>query len=249
MAFALAAWLTASAAHAVTFIEQAQRLERIYAALLDFRPGAPPYAAADNAHPWEGIVELIPVPPIDNQVGAKKEPVNAPPAIPRVRLHYDRAFGPFLGADATGAMAGITMSLPVPVMGYTATWLGGEGALTARWDPILVSLRAFALTGLVTGPITSGGAQDEFRFTTGGADVRVGMALGAWRAYGGYGVGRLETMLTVVEDGSRIRDDGSYAYLLAGGAYQWNEHLLITLEQESTENYLRHVILGASWRF
>jgi hypothetical protein len=233
---------------AVTFIEQAQRLERINAALLDLRPGAPPYVPDSNDHPLELGLELIPMPAIDNQVGAKKEPIHAPPAIPRARLRFDHALGEVAGANGVSVMAGGTYGPPVPVMGYTSTWLGGEGALTVRVKAILLSLRGYALSGSVNGPITGTHSDDAFTFATSGADVRLGIALGDWRAYGGYGAGHLETLLTVGADGARIRDQGAYRYALAGAAYQW-ERWRFTFEQQSTEDYLRHVILGVSWRY
>lgn len=242
-AAALAVLLAAgpvSAARGVTFIEQAQRLERIYAALLDLRPGAAPSA---EEPPLELALEVVPVPAIDHRVGAKTEPVRPPPLIPRLRLRLHHN-----AADALGLMAGATYEPPLTLGGYTAQWLGGEGGLAVTVRAITLAARVFALDALVTGPVTAPGARDEFSLATRGGDLRAGVALGGWRAYAGYGAGRLEALLTVGTDGARIRENGGYLYRFGGVAYhgpRWSG----TLEQHTTEDYLRHVILGVSWRF
>ena len=60
---------TAGTAGAVTFIEQANRLQLIYAALLDLRPGQSPNPVDNSA--WSLALELIPQPDVDTRVGAK----------------------------------------------------------------------------------------------------------------------------------------------------------------------------------
>lgn len=230
----------ASAACAVTFIEQAQRLERIYAGLLDLRPGAAPSA---EAPPLELTLDVVPIPAIDHRVGAKAEPVRPPPLIPRprLRLHYN-------AADALVLMAGIAYEPPLTLGGYSAQWLGGETGLAVAARAITLAARVYALDALVTGPVTAPGARDEFSLATRGGDLRAGVALGRWRGYAGYGAGRLEARLTVGTDGARIREKGGYLYRFGGVAYhgpRWS----CTLEQHVTEDYLRHVILGVAWRF
>jgi hypothetical protein len=241
----LAAGPAARPARAVTFIEQAQRLERIYGALLDLRPGEPP---GGSEHGIALGVELIPVPAIDTRVGSKNEPVHPPPAIPRARLRYEGVLAGGRRGAALGGMAGVTYEPLLTVGGYGATWLGGEAGLTLHWHLLAVAVRGYTLSAEVQGPITATGAADRFTLATHGADVRLGLAPGAWRAYAGYGGGELDAALRVAEDGARIRERGRYAYRLAGVAHQ-GERWLLVLEQQSTENYLRNVILAAAWRF
>ncbi len=241
----LAAALKAGPARAVTFVEQAQRLERLYAGLLDLRPGLPPGAAEQGL---EVTGEVIPVPAIDTRVGSKREPVHPPPAIPRARVRYGAPLAGDPSALALGGTVGMTASPPLTVGGYQATWMGGEVELALHWRLLALAVRGYSLSAQVTGPITAQGAQDRFTLATGGADARLGIAWGPWRPYAGYGGGTLEGTLRVDADGARIREHGPYVYRFAGLAYE-QERWRIGLEQQSTESYLRHVILAAAWRF
>ncbi len=234
---ALALFFFAPAVEAVTFVEQAERLALIYAFLLDYRPARPPAGAA--APTLELSVELIPVPSIDNRVGAKEEPIDSPPFIPRLRGR---------GFFDSGMMIGLTYNPPVEVEGYTATWFGVETGYRFALAPLLLELRGFFLSAEIEGPITEPDSSDLFEFSNMGADLRAGYPWGAFRFYGGVGRGRTSTRQTVVADGARIEAGGGYTYLLAGLGLE-GDAFAFTLEQSRTENFLSHFVLAASYRF
>ena len=77
--------LLARTAGAVTFIEQANRLQLIYGGLLDFRPGQSPMPVETSE--WSLGLELIPNPEVDTRIGAKDEPIDPPPLVPRINCH------------------------------------------------------------------------------------------------------------------------------------------------------------------
>lgn len=112
----LTAWglfVHARAGLAVTAPQQIHRLLQVYSALLDYRAGQPPLVGA-----WGKLelgLEVIPMPTIDSRVGAKTEPPNPMPLIPRPRA----LFG--LGAGFT--VGGLFVP-PVTVMGNSALLTG-----------------------------------------------------------------------------------------------------------------------------
>ena len=100
----VALWIMAAAiicfaqqAQAVTFQEQARRLQFIYSFLLDFRPGQAPLVP--SGHLFDISAEIIPNPQVDNRVGSKNEPVNPPPLVPRFRVRYIATFGLMVGGS------------------------------------------------------------------------------------------------------------------------------------------------------
>ena len=237
----LLVWVTlplgARPARAVTYLEQAERLQLINAYLLDLRPAGAPLL------PERSVIELqleaIPQPSIDTRVGSKKEPVDSPPVTPRVRAKYIAAWG---------LMAGITASPPIPVMGFSAPWVGGELGWRFRLAPLHGELRGYALTARITGPITEKGAKDEFDMTNTGADVRLGLALGPLMPYAGVGTGHTDSTLTIDSDGAQLDASADYQYWMAGITYH-RAPLLFTFEQNRTEDFLSHYILAVAVRF
>ncbi|MBI4084139.1 MAG: hypothetical protein HY423_16160 [Candidatus Lambdaproteobacteria bacterium] len=231
----LALALGAAPAQAVTFTEQIERLQAVYAALLDYRAGAPPRPSPGG----EIGLELLPVPPIDNRVGSKDEPVHPPPAIARLRLGWSAAAGLRIGA---------VWLPPVKVMGYRANVAGVEGGWGLSHGAAAGALRVFYLAGSVAGPISDPDTTDTFTLANRGADLRLGWARAAWVLYGGAGAGRSETRLAIASDGSESAFGRAYRYAFLGlsrtaGAWRF------TLEQHATESILRHVVLTVSHGF
>jgi hypothetical protein len=229
--------LTAGTARAVTFTDQIERLEDVYAALLDYRPGAPP---ATHALGDIGVgAELLPVPPIDNRIGAKHEPVSPPAAIPRLRADVGIGAGLSVGAVYIPAVA---------VDGYTADIVGVSLDYGFARGPFRAAARAFELQGNVTGPITAPSSKDTYTVAEQGADLRAGWAFGPWVAYGGIGSGASRTRLDVASDGSSARFSRGYNYGFAGVSWDAGPWRL-TAEQDQTEAYLSHLVLTVRYGF
>jgi hypothetical protein len=225
----------ATPAHAVTFTAQIERLQAVYAALLDYRPGAPPVPSPGG----EIGLELLPVPAIDNRVGNKDEPVHPPPAIARLRMDW---------SSAAGLRIGALWLPPVNAMGYRANVTGVEGGWGLSFGALSAALRVFRLAGRVDGPISDPNTQDTFTVANRGADLRLGWRLATWVLYGGAGAGRSETRLAIASDGSEAAFDRPYRFAFLGlrrdaGAWRF------TVEQHATESALRHVVLTVSHGF
>ena len=221
----------------MVFTDQIKRLEQVYSALLDFRPGAPPLSLDWGQSEAGG--ELIPVPPIDNRVGAKDEPVSPPPAIGRVR-------------GAIGLGSGWVLDLmvlpPLDVDGYVAGQSGIAIEYGAAIGALSASLRAFYTQGVVRGPITAPGVLDAFTLENNGGDGRVAWTVGALSVYAGLGAGWSRTRLEIASDGSLSAAAFPYSYGFAGAA--WRSGLWrVTVEQQQTESYLSHIVLTASHGF
>jgi hypothetical protein len=233
----LLALLGPGPAHAVTYLEQVDRLEAVYAALLDYRPGAVPGPRPPG---WIELgVELDPMPRIDNRVGAKSEPVHAPAAIARVRADWS----PFSGLRLGGYVIP-----PVTVQDMTANFAGVEAEAGWARQEWRGSVRAFATHGAVTGPITAPSAQDQFSVSGAGADARLGWAFRDWTAYAGLGRGANQTRMKVVSDGAVIDGRRGYGYEFAGIAWTGKTWSIVA-EQHQTESYLRHLVLTVSFGF
>ncbi len=222
---------------AVTFLEQIERLRLLAALLLDLRPGQAPLVPKTGQ--FDATLEVIPTPGFNTQVGGKQEPIDPPPAFPRLRLRY-------LSAD--GLMLGVTASPAIEVLHYSAAYAGGELGLRHAFGPLHAELRGFAIAGQLRGPFAQAGARDTLRFANRGADLRAGVPLGALALYGGAGRGSTTTELDVQADGARIKGDNAYSYWLAGAGWASGDWQF-TLEQNVSENFLRHVILAASLRW
>lgn len=236
LVFLALAWL-APRAEAATFVEQAERLELIYTFLLDFRPGRAPADPGEDA--VELALEALPVPTIDNRVGAKDEPIDSPSVIPRFRV---RRFYP------SGFMVGVTYNPPVEVEGFEAEWKGVEIAYRFSLAALRAELRGYFMTAEIEGPITDPNSKDLFEFTTQGADLRFALPLAALKLYAGAGQGSAEATQTVVSDAARIDTSGGYSYLLGGVSLE-GKAFTFTFEQSRSEDFLDHFILGISYRY
>ena len=221
-------------AKAVTFPEQAERLQLIYAFLLDFRPGQAPLRPVRNE--LEIGLDLTAVPDIDNRIGAKAEPVEPPAVIPRPRLRY---------LSSGGLMAGATYVPGLEFSGYQADLAGGEVGFRFSLGGTLWGVRAFALSGTIKGAITSSVVDDEFEVNLTGADLLLGGEFGAWLPYLGGGSGNAETTLSVKSDGVMLKTAWDYSYLLAGVTLAL-DGFRITIEQSRSEDFLDHATLGIS---
>jgi hypothetical protein len=230
-------WGNPQQARAVTYLEQAERLQFVYAFLLDYRPAGAPRLPSRSV--LEAQAEVIPAPDVDHRVGAKDEPIDPPPAIPRARLKY---------LSASGLMAGVTVSPPVAVLGYSAPWLGGELGWRTALGPLHGELRGYLISAQVTGPITGSGASDTFDMVNQGADLRLGLALGPLMPYGGAGSGHSESTLAVESDGAELDAETDYQYWMLGVTYDWAP-LFLTFEQHRTEIFLSHFILAVGGQF
>lgn len=224
-------------ASAVTYLEQIDRLEAVYAALLDYRPGAVP--GPRPAGRIEVGAELDPIPHIDNKVGAKSEPVSSPPAVARARADWSPIRGVRLGGFAIP---------PVTVQGTTANLYGVEAEVGWAFGSFPGSLRVFALQGTVTGPITEPAASDTFALDGTGADVRLGWTLDAWTLYGGLGHGNNHTRLRVDSDGAVIDRRRAYGYGFLGAGWTQGPWTFVA-EQHQTESYLDHIVLTVTYGF
>jgi hypothetical protein len=234
---ALALLLTAHAARAVTFVDQIERLQAVYAALLDYRSGAPP--GSSPAGTLALGLEVVPIPPLDTRVGSKSEPVHPPAAVARLRADWT------LGA---GISAGGVWLPPLLLQGYQADLRGAQLGYGLTLGEFRASARAYYLDGTVSGPISDRVANDTFRVTNQGGDARFGWGGRTWALYVGAGAGRSHSRLEVGSDGSVSDLARPYAYGFGGigrtlGAWQF------TLEQHQTEAYLSHLVLTALYAF
>ncbi len=224
-------------AYAVTFTEQIERLQLVYGALLDFRSGSPPkvYQPGEFAL---GL-ELVPVPTIDNRVGAKDEPVTPPPAYGRGRANVGLGAGFAIGAGYLP---------PIQLRGYRAELYGLEGEYSTQWGAFVAALRGFWMMGTVRGPITDPSVMDSFQVRNTGADARVGWKLGTWTLYGGLGKGQTQSKLSVESDGSESKVNAPYGYGFGGVAWGSGPWALAG-EQHQTETYLRHLVFTVRYGF
>ena len=223
--------------HAVTYLEQIDRLAAINAALLDFRAVAVP-----GPRPKDMIelgLEVDPVPRVDNTIGAKSEPVNVPPVAAKVRANW---------SPVSGFRLGVFFIPPVKVQGIKASMGGIETEYGFRRDDFVGSLRLFYRQGTVTGPFTAPGVEDKFQVQGGGADIRLGWERKKWTWYGGLGKGKNKTQFVLAQDGAVIAGERDYLYGFAGVGWNRGAWTLVA-EQHRTAIYLNHVLLGVNYAF
>lgn len=229
--------LWAAPAAAVTFDQQAERLQLIYSYLLDYRPMQGPVLSRQGS--FELALEFTPLPSIDNRVGAKDEPVNPPPVIPRPRARYH---------SASGLVLGVSYTPPLEVSGYEAEMAALEAGFRWPMGNWRAGLRGFALDGEVRGPITDPVSADRFQLTNIGVDALAGLQIGFWLPYGGVGRGTTSSTLTIRSDQVMLDADKSFTYLLAGLTADFDS-LRFTFEQYRTDTVLDHYSISLSWVF
>ena len=220
----------------VTFQEQAARLQNINAFLLDFRPASPPDRPGQNQ--IELVLDLNPQPGINTKVGTKDEPVDPPSIVPKARARY---------LWSHGFMVGAALAPGVKFEGYEAEFLAIEAGYRFSKRGLNFSLRASFMDGDVIGPVTEPDLDDRFSFRNLGADLSVGKTFGAWSFYGFLGEDDTETSLEVELDGAYLENEASAFYMGAGVSVQMRRFRL-TLEQNRTDDYLRHLIASVSYR-
>lgn len=226
-----------NAAHGVTSLEQINRLGEVYGALLDYRPASIPGPRSQGL--VEVAAELIPVPAIDNQIGAKIQPVKASPVIGRMRVDW---------SPVSGLRLGGYLIPPITVLGSKALMLGAQAEYGWGKDNIRSSLRVFTTQGSVSGPFSAPDTTDKFTLSSSGIDLRSGWFTANWALYAGLGKGRNKTQFSLGADGAVIDGSRAYTYAMAGVGWQ-NGPLLWVVEQQRTFSYLSNIILTVSYGF
>jgi hypothetical protein len=233
-----ALWMLMSPAAAqdgVTFQQQAERLQNINAYLLDFRADASP---RPDAGLWAQL-DLTPQPSVDNTVGRKEEPLDPPSVAPRVRILY---------ALSSGWFAGAAYSPGVEFEGYEAEYLSVEAGYRARIGDWFFGARASFTDGDVTGPITESGVEDDFAFETFSGDLALGRDWGAFTPYVFAGATSNETALEIESDGALLRGDDATHYGGLGLTWRFRTWRF-GVQQQITDDYLRHIVASAAYRF
>jgi hypothetical protein len=235
--FSIPVFLAINTAHAVTSTEQIDRLAEVYGALLDYRPASIP--GPRQAGLIEFSAELDLVPSINNQIGAKIEPVKASPVIGRARLDWSPVKGIRLGAYIIP---------PVTVSGSTARLYGLQAEYGWGEGRIRNSARGYTTGGNVEGAFSSSNASDQFALKASGIDIRSGWFLDNWVMYLGVGQGANQTQFRVAADGAVIDGSHRYRYALAGLGWKSGPWTLVA-EQQHTFNYLSNVIFTVTYGY
>ncbi len=223
---------------AVTAKEQAQRLQEIYVFLLDYRSLSAPIR--EDSGKLEVQLEALVMPEVDNQVGTKKEPVDSPPIVPRLRLRYHVPLGFSLGFSG---LPGITWDAQkIEFLQFELDWRNNIGSL-------LYGLRTYYSKWKIEGEITSKEYQDSFYTNTNGFDVRIGYNLDYFIPYLGIGSGNQTFKLFIGEDDVILRGDNKeYQYVFVGTEIRGSEWDFI-FEQHKSEDFLLHFQLALRRRF
>ena len=229
--------LGAKAAHAVTSLEQIDRLGEVYGALLDYRPAAIPGPRSKGL--IEVAVELDLVPNIDNRIGAKNEPVQTSQLIGRVRLDW---------SPVSGLRLGGYLIPPITVLGTTARLFGAQAEYGWGQRSVRSSLRIFHTRGSVDGAFSAPNASDQFTLNSSGVDLRSGWFVNNWAMYGGVGRGKNQTQFNMGADGAVIEGRREYTYALAGIGWTRGSWTLVA-EQQRTFSYLSNVIFTVTYGF
>ena len=234
-----ALWLLASSfiLGQTTFQEQAARLQNINAYLLDFRPAGAPWLPEENT--LELVFDLNPQPSIDARVGNKDEPLDPPSIVPKLRARY---------LWSSGLMIGAAYAPGIELEDYEADFISLELGYRFEFLSLGWALRASYSDGDVTGPITELDAKDFFVYENKGIDLSLGKAFGSFYGYGFLGRVETETSLDIEVDGVHLDNEDDALYGGLGITWTWHS-LGITLEQNFTDDYLKNLILSASYRF
>jgi hypothetical protein len=237
----LALPLAGSARAAATFEEQSERIQLIYAHLLDLRPGAAPLPVTDGE--IQLTLQVSHVPDVDARVGRKDEDIDILDVVPRVRARYVSAIGAFVGGSYTP---------PIPIKDFRTHQVAGEAGWRLGWElgavTLTAGIRGTLSFGTVEGPVTESGADDDFQFFTAGGDLSVGVLLfDHFAPYAGGGFAFADTELEVEEDGVMLEGDGDTPYAFVGLDVVFDGWML-HVEQSFTDTYLRHIWVGVTIR-
>lgn len=234
---ALAALSALNPAHAVTSLEQIDRLAEVYGALLDYRPAAIPGPRQKGQ--IEVAAELDLVPSINNQIGAKTEQVQTSPVIGRVRMDWSPISGIKLGAY---------LIPPVTVRGTKALLYGLQAEYGWGQSKVRSSVRIHMTQGNVKGPFSAADTSDQFFLDASGIDLRSGWFVKKWVMYAGVGLGNNKTQFRIGADGAVIDGSHAYSYAMAGVGWKTGPWTLVA-EQQHTFNYLSNVIFTVTYGF
>ncbi len=156
---------------AVTWEEQAERLQLISASLMENLPVSAPVASAGRVG-LENRISFLPE--LNPQIGSKHEKVPSAPihAIPTLSLegYSMRCFAGYLVPGLEGLM-GLNAKLTQSTIGLE--WV-------PDWDGIYTSLGAQRTTGTLVGAITASDANDEFSLTSTEFHAALGFHGGPW---------------------------------------------------------------------
>lgn len=224
-------------AHAVTSLEQIDRLGEVYGALLDYRPAAIPGPRQQGQ--IEVSAELDLVPSINNQIGAKYEPVHTSPVIGRARLDWSPIRGIRLGGY---------LIPPITILDTTARLFGIHAEYGWGENKIRSSVRAYMTRGSVEGPFSATDSYDQFFLNASGIDLRSGWFVENWVIYAGLGRGNNQTQFRIGADGAVIDGSHTYTYAIAGLGWK-NGPWTMVAEQQHTINYLSNVIFTVTYGF
>ena len=221
-----------------TFQEQANRLQNINAFLLDFRPLLAP---TNQKRPELFVIlEANPQPSVDARVGGKDEPLDPPSVVPKLRLRYATSSGLYLG----GAYApGIEFE------DYKADFYSLELGYRLTLDKFSLGLRLSTSDGDVEGPITESSAEDLFDFTNQTGEFNLGYQHRKLFFYGFAGGISVDTELEIEEDGVLLKNDEDTYYGGLGIRYALGHKLAVIVEQNFTDDYLKHLSFGLSYRY
>ena len=227
----VSAFLSATPVAAVTAQEQSERLQLIYAHLLDFRSQRPPMAVVGKGQEWE--VELLHRPEVNNRIGNKQEPVEGPPILPRFRYRqfFDQSY-----------QVGVGLQVPVEVMEYRYAFLAGE--LGYQWmftEDWALAARTYLARSVIHGPITMTDAEDVFEVQQQGIDATLGYHWEEWLLSAGVGHSSVQNKLSIEEDGVMLEEPSAgYTYYYGGIGYLVSPDLRLNFTQHSTDQILRH---------
>lgn len=235
--FLLGNLLAIYAQDGTTFQEQSARLQSINAFLLDFRPATAPRLPEENH--WQWVLDINPQPSIDTRVGNKDEPIDPPSVVPKLRFRYLTRSGLHIGA---------AFAPGIEFEDYEAKYYSLELGYRFKIAGLDGALRASYSDGDVLGPITEPDVEDRFDFRNIGSDFSLGYSWPALSVYGFAGWNDIETELEVDSDGALLSHEESTYYGGLGVAY-YRGHWSVTLEQNITDDYLKHVILGIAYKF
>lgn len=223
----------------VTFEEQSERLQLIYAHLMDYRVSTALRAAPDK--PWYGGLDLVYLPTVDNRVGTKKEEIDPPKLLarPRVRWHHEN-----------GISLGLSWIPPITLQGYTLNLVGAEMAYAYDLKQWSLFTRATYSDGNTKGPITDKDETDRFFLSRSTWELGLTRELYGTRPYAGFGRGHLSTRLEIEVDGVVMEViDHSYPFYYFGVNYTWLERWQFNLEQSFNEDFVRFFGISVGTRF
>lgn len=212
-------------------------MQNINAWLLDYRPASAPNRS-ERSH-FQISLDIIPQPDVDSRIGDKQEPIDPPDVVPRLRLGMQ---------FKNGLVIGGTFVPELEYEDYQTEQISLDLGYRFKWRRYHLAVRASFSDGEVDGPITDADTEDHFTFSNKGLDLSMGRMFGRFHLYGFLGAGDTETTLDVKADGSNLENSDTAIYGGLGVSLQYRK-FTFTLEQNATDDYLKHLIFNAGYRF